>query len=125
MTVVIDTAVKNVFVVDSNNTLSIYKFQITNPTSAASPYKPASFNSSFSRISCKQTGLNTFFIITPGAQNISEIRLYNLRGRIISKKANLNQHSALMDVSDAASGIYLLEVVAGGNRYTKQIAIQR
>lgn len=55
----------------------------------------------------------------------AEINLYNVRGRRILAKTLYQENSFVWDAAGAASGIYLVNVKAGGKQLVRKLVLQR
>jgi hypothetical protein len=106
--------------------IAVWKFNSSNPTPSSSQFKIAAYDSSLSNVNFEST--NIIFYPNPVKdilhlsydQSITHVEVFNLVGQKMISKNNSDSYSQV-DLSNIASGVYLVQVTS--NNATKTIRI--
>lgn len=64
-------------------------------------------------------------VVRSSAENIETVLLYNNLGSVIYIRHEINEKEHHIDLSDVASGIYIVRIVAGKNQKTVSLAVSK
>ena len=62
---------------------------------------------------------------TPNGELINNVRIYSMTGAEVSNQNSASKAKVTMDVTDIATGLYIVKVSTSGGEYTKRVSIIR